>query len=842
MADKVVGIKIDVQDSGRLSQLEQNLVKLGQRRRELNKLVREGTTLTDREAKELGELGTQAQATRNKINDLKNGILKQNDALKKNSGFVAGIRKGIGQWATSMIGVTAAIAGVTALVGNAIQIFRDFEKANSQLAAVSGATAQQMEMMKNQAKELGSTTAFTASQVTELQTEFAKLGFPTDDILDMTGATLSGAAALGSELGEQAALTGALLKQFGLDANQATRVNDVLATAASKSALDFNKLSTALPIVGATANAAGKTIEETTVLLGKLSDRGIDASTAGTSLRNIFLELSKQGLTFEEAMQQINESTDKNKTAMDLFGKRSATAGIILADMEGTVTDLDIAMEKGTITAKGMADTMLNNLSGDITKAESAWEGFILSIEDGDGVISKAARSITQEFTGMLGQLTKLNEGDFFGFAADFAVSQGILTDKQARYNELLAKNAGFLKLAAENKKALNGITTKELTELVKLNAFKDKELEKEARRIIVKRQQADELKKLAEKRVSDENQALADEVAGSELSDKEKEAINKKAKARAKAKQDAQAKALKEIEDREQADIEASGEEGSFEDEINKLVEEETAKAEIPASIRKEIKDREADEDIERNEKVTAADRKAAEDQKEIEALKRNAKNQSIDLAAKAANLASQLAEEGSTEQKALAITSTLISTYLSAQQAYASQFLPAPTPSSPIRGAVAASIALASGLANVKKITSVKAANGMITGASHAMGGVPFSVDGQLGFEAEGGEAIINKKSTQMFRPLLSAINEAGGGVSFAKGGKIKKFQNGGIPNNLSVSSAQQGFLQRQLNLEEFSSTIIEGINNKQVINVASNTSDVATEVFNTQSEATF
>jgi len=833
MADKVVGIKIDVQDSGRLSQLEQNLVKLGQRRRELNKLVREGTTLTDREAKELGELGTQAQATRNKINDLKNGILKQNDALKKNSGFVAGIRKGIGQWATSMIGVTAAIAGVTALVGNAIQIFRDFEKANSQLAAVSGATAQQMEMMKNQAKELGSTTAFTASQVTELQTEFAKLGFPTDDILDMTGATLSGAAALGSELGEQAALTGALLKQFGLDANQATRVNDVLATAASKSALDFNKLSTALPIVGATANAAGKTIEETTVLLGKLSDRGIDASTAGTSLRNIFLELSKQGLTFEEAMQQINESTDKNKTAMDLFGKRSATAGIILADMEGTVTDLDIAMEKGTITAKGMADTMLNNLSGDITKAESAWEGFILSIEDGDGVISKAARSITQEFTGMLGQLTKLNEGDFFGFAADFAVSQGILTDKQARYNELLAKNAGFLKLAAENKKALNGITTKELTELVKLNAFKDKELEKEARRIIVKRQQADELKKLAEKRVSDENQALADEVAGSELSDKEKEAINKKAKARAEAQREAQRKALSDIEQQEAQDLE--GEEGMSLDDFDAIIE----KNENLLALDQEFLDAEKAQREQAIFDEIEAEEEAANKVREFERLKREARNKTIDAIGASLSALSSLAKEGSAEQKGLATSAALIQTYLAINRTLAA-FSGVPIPGYAFAQAAAIGI---SGFANVAKINAVKAQRGMlIQGNSHAMGGVPFSVGGQLGFEAEGGEAIINKKSTQMFRPLLSAINEAGGGVSFAKGGKIKKFQNGGIPNNLSVSSAQQGFLQRQLNLEEFSSTIIEGINNKQVINVASNTSDVATEVFNTQSEATF
>lgn len=51
------------------------------------------------------------------------------------------------------------------------------------------------------------------------------------------------------------------------------------------------------------------------------------------------------------------------------------------------------------------------------------------------------------------------------------------------------------------------------------------------------------------------------------------------------------------------------------------------------------------------------------------------------------------------------------------------------------------------------------------LLNGKSHEQGGIPI--------EAEGGEAIINKKSTAMFRPLLSAINQAGGGVSFGAGG---------------------------------------------------------------------
>jgi hypothetical protein len=77
-----------------------------------------------------------------------------------------------------------------------------------------------------------------------------------------------------------------------------------------------------------------------------------------------------------------------------------------------------------------------------------------------------------------------------------------------------------------------------------------------------------------------------------------------------------------------------------------------------------------------------------------------------------------------------------------------------------------------------------------GVLNGPSHANGGIPFSVGGRLGFEAEGGEAIINKRSTSMFRPMLSAINAAGGGVKFADGGVM------GFPNSTITSDSTSLF----------------------------------------------
>lgn len=133
--------------------------------------------------------------------------------------------------------------------------------------------------------------------------------------------------------------------------------------------------------------------------------------------------------------------------------------------------------------------------------------------------------------------------------------------------------------------------------------------------------------------------------------------------------------------------------------------------------------------------------------------------------------------------ENKQLSTALASVDMFLAVQKAYLSQLIPG-DPTSVIRAQVAAIKAGAFGLANVIKVSGVKLAKGdVLEGPSHSHGGIPFTVDGVPGFEAEGGEAIINKKSTSMFRPLLSWINQLGGG---------KKFATGGIPNNFGITSS--------------------------------------------------
>lgn len=121
----------------------------------------------------------------------------------------------------------------------------------------------------------------------------------------------------------------------------------------------------------------------------------------------------------------------------------------------------------------------------------------------------------------------------------------------------------------------------------------------------------------------------------------------------------------------------------------------------------------------------------------------------------------------------KAIAVAQATIDTYKAAVSAYAAGSSIG-GPAGLVAGPVAAAAAVASGLANVANIVGIKFGRGGIpNGPSHAEGGIPALVDGKNPVEIEGGEAIINKKSTSKYKGLLSAINQDQGGVAFASGG---------------------------------------------------------------------
>jgi len=262
----------------------------------------------------------------------------------------------------------------------AVKTFANFEQSMLKVKAVSGATDAEFKTLTETAKKLGASTMFTASQVADLQFELAKLGFSSKEINASTESILQLSQATTHDLAESGAIVASTMKSFSMEASEASKVADIFALASSNAAMDMTKLSVAMPTVGATASAVGVDLEELTAQMMVLADRGIEASTMGTHLRKIFVELSTKGISFQDAMERINNSTNKVKTATDLFGKRAFAAGLILADNTKQTNLYENQLKNATGTSKKMADIMDSGTNGALRRLRSAAEGLAIDI------------------------------------------------------------------------------------------------------------------------------------------------------------------------------------------------------------------------------------------------------------------------------------------------------------------------------------------------------------------------------------------------------------------------------------------------------------------------------
>lgn len=375
-----------------------------------------------------------AKASRT-LNQFAKDNLTMGGVLKQASSAFAGM-------ATSVIGITAAIGAAKKVMGDMVRINMQFEQSSSNLAAVLGTSRDQITALTDQAKQLGATTQYTASQILELQANLARLGFNQNEILNSTKSVQAMATAMGADLGEAANLAGSALRGFGLNATEMERVASVLSVGTTKSALSFEKLATALPIVQTAAAKTGFTIEDTVAMLGKLTDNGINAASAATQLRKILNDSTTAGTKLANALGGPVKSFDELVVALDKAGKagqnhadsvalvnsKNATALDILRDM-AQQREVDVNGVKKQTSAlqelrdsitdcsdgmRSMQDEQLNTLQGSITILNSAWEGLMLTFSESNGVIKTVVDSLTE----LLGAWTKWRQRNQGGDAA----------------------------------------------------------------------------------------------------------------------------------------------------------------------------------------------------------------------------------------------------------------------------------------------------------------------------------------------------------------------------------------------------------------------------------------
>lgn len=413
-----------------------------------------------------------------KIGDLWVKLKLKSDEYKKGLENAKQETKDFGTWVqANWKKVAAAIAAATAAIrafASGVKIIADFEKANSVLAGVLGKTVGEIKALSNSAEMLGRSTAYTATQVTGLQTELAKLGFGEGQIMSMQKAILDFATAMGVELADAAAFTGSTLRTFGLRASDTEDALNVLAVASDKSALGFSKLNTAMPIVGPVAKSIGLDIRDTASLLGVLANSGFDASSAATALRNIFLYLADSSSKLSKAigkpvktLPDLLDGLDKLKKqglsvgeALELTDKRAVAAFTTLVEGTASARDLRAALEdvNGAIDEKAQAQ--IDNIKGSVELLKSAWEGFILGMQNSKGTIKSILDWLTEALEKaslLFDGVRKQNYQRMYTAAATNVYKGGGKAEAEAyMQRELKAKEAELARLQALSKQTVS--------------------------------------------------------------------------------------------------------------------------------------------------------------------------------------------------------------------------------------------------------------------------------------------------------------------------------------------------------------------------------------------------
>ena len=363
-----------------------------------------------------------------KSDDFNKGL----DNAEKRSKTFGETMKGIAAKVTAVVAAFKMLASTTKIITN-------FEAAQSRLASILGTTVEGLGRMTDSAIELGRKTQYTASQVTDLQTELAKLGFAEADILSMQESVLKFAAAVGTDLASAAARAGATMRGFGLTAEQTSDMLNVMAVSTSKSALSFNYLDSTLGKLVPVAKSFGLDTEGTVALLGTLANAGIDASSAGTSLRNIFIQLAnadsklnqtlgKQPKTMEELIEAFAKLRDRGLElgeATELTDKRSASMFLTLVNGADDCYELYKELGNANGALDDMYETMTHNVKGAVDQVKSAWEGFVLSLRGSTGILYTVLTNVRD----LIGELN---------YALFQSAKEGTET---SRYYDILSRN-----------------------------------------------------------------------------------------------------------------------------------------------------------------------------------------------------------------------------------------------------------------------------------------------------------------------------------------------------------------------------------------------------------------
>ena len=379
---------------------------------------------TEQELKRLQEQAIESNAALAKIEEVGDKLQTAGDKIS-----------GAGE---KLLPVTAAVAGLGTA---AVKTTADFDTSMSQVQATMGITkdaetqlngesVNTVEALRDLAKQMGSETAFSASECADAMNYLALAGYDTQEIYDTLPTVLNLAAAGGIDLASASDMVTDAMSALGMETSEADTMVDQMSKTASTTNTSVAQLGEAILTIGATAKTVKGGTAELNTALGILANNGIKGAEGGTHLRNVILALQsptdKAAACMESLGVEVYDSEGNMRSLNDILGDLNTSMnGMTSAEKQNIISSIfnktDLAAVNSLLSNTGdswdslqqsitesggaaqqMADTQLDNLSGQITILKSALEG--LAISFGEILMPKirAAAKKIQEFVDKL--------------------------------------------------------------------------------------------------------------------------------------------------------------------------------------------------------------------------------------------------------------------------------------------------------------------------------------------------------------------------------------------------------------------------------------------------------
>ena len=393
------------------------------------------------------------------------------------------------QNAIAAAGIATALKEIADAYLECVGAAGDFQESMSNVEALSQANTQEMAALSAQAKELGATTKFTAQEAGDAMGYMAMAGWDASDMLQGMDGVLQLAAASGEDLAMVSDIVTDSLSAFGLTAKDTAHFSDVLAAAATNSNTNVATMGETFKMSASVAGALGYSIEDVAVAMGLMANSGVKGSIAGTALRNTFNGLLEGvtltgaafgeyeycavkadgtmkdfGATIDELRGYFEQMTEAERVAnaQAIAGQRGYNG--LLAILNATDADyasLTDSINNCTGAAQRMASVKMDNLNGQLTLMDSAWEALKVTIGEQFNPELRGLAEIATDILGGVNEFIQDHPALVKGLmAAAAAVGAGVVAlTGVATVTKVLIPLMGALTAATPGVNIIMGVT-----------------------------------------------------------------------------------------------------------------------------------------------------------------------------------------------------------------------------------------------------------------------------------------------------------------------------------------------------------------------------------------------